>query len=48
MGDTGTQFSKEEFAELGDAFYDRDIAPQFEKRERKKFVAIVIETAEGR
>ena len=46
MPSTGPRYSKEEFARRGDAIYDRDIGPRFEKEHRDEFVAIDIETGE--
>jgi len=38
------QYSKEEFAQRGDAIYDRDIRPRVEPNHLGKIVAIDIET----
>ena len=41
---TGPRYSKEEFAERGDALYERDVRPLIERDDQGKFVAIDIET----
>ena len=46
MKAAGPRYSKEEFARRGDAIYDRDIGPRFEKTDKDKFVAIDIETGD--
>jgi hypothetical protein len=41
---TGPRYSKEEFAQRGDALYERDVRPLIESDNQGKFVAIDIET----
>ena len=44
MATAGPRHSKEDFARLGETFYDRDILPAIEKADEGKFVAIDIES----
>ena len=44
MGSSERRFSKEEFAERGDAIYENDIRPHLAAEDDGKFVAIDIET----
>ena len=44
MGSSERRFSKEEFAERGDAIYERDVRPQLSAGDDGKFAAIDIET----
>jgi hypothetical protein len=46
MAIRGPRYSKEEFAERGDAIYDRVIRPQLSAEDDGKFVAIDIETGD--
>ncbi len=46
MATTGPRYSKEEFAERGDAIYDRVIRPRLSDEDDGKFVAIDIETGD--
>ena len=45
MPATYPRYSKEEFAERGDAIYEREIEPNVIASDRGKFVAIDIETS---
>ena len=40
------KYGKEEFAQRGDAIYDRDVAPNVKPGQKGQFVAIDIETAD--
>lgn len=44
MTATEPRYSKEEFAQRGDAIYERDVKPAVEEGNQGKFVAIDIET----
>jgi len=44
MGATRPRYSKDEYARLGDAAYDRAIGPEIEAKRRGEFVAIDIES----
>jgi hypothetical protein len=46
MRTTGPRYSKEEFAERGDALYDRIVDSQLEKANRGKYLIVDIETGE--
>ena len=44
MGSTKRRYSKEEFAQRGDAIYENDVCPQLITEDEGKFVAIDIES----
>lgn len=46
MAKSGPRYTRDEFAQRGDAFYEEKIRPKLTKKDRGKFAAIDIETGE--